>query len=374
MQGAIRPNAYRSLVFSVKSFTWLPLVVVLLSGCVPFTWAQADPLAGNASARLVVPKVPGDAYQQGLAIDPSGTRIAYASPAGIFIGNLGGSAQRVADAANNIANLVWSGDGRFLAYIELVTGPQCDASSCWATINSQRFAVKVLEIATGTLKVVAQDDGAHSLVAQPGGRFFAYQGSPYGLTLVRPEGAGSTEAFAPGFGISHFSWSPDGSLMEFDNLDDNGGGALHIVHAADKQIDTLSQSQWPAHGPLAVFWKADGMAVSVGEFSNGPNIVITEFPIGGGAPTHNAFNVSLPEGQGITNWGPLPDGRRIVGARAEPGRKYAGLSLLDPVTHSVKSFAPPVWLVSCARDGTTWVAKTVNGEGQATLYYLLTLP
>ena len=104
---------------------------------------------------------------------------------------------------------------------------------------------------------VTTTTNAETVIAE-GEEWIAFQGTPQGISLIRPDGTGSHVILGPPGDQNHPDWSPDGSQIAYVQYDGSssaamitdleGGNPRPVVESIPAELEGLSGRTQRGHG------------------------------------------------------------------------------------------------------------------------------
>lgn len=350
----------------------LSILTLGSSACqVPGMW-DPDVLAGHHSATPI--NLPAEVYQDGIAVDPKGERLAYATPDGLFIMTIGGAPQKLSAPGGSVTDLAWSPDSRFLILSEREIEPHCVGNQCSSGLSEDVYRLQRVSVADGSVTTLAEHVfGLHGIEPAPSGKWVAYQEAMGNLTVLDPE-AGTVEKISGERNVERFAWSPQGDAIAFQSRVDQADSrarSFFRIAMDTKEIQELGQldGEWVV-GLFGPVWKPDGTAIRALGTYNSLKLPVREFPIQTGEA--RSFEVGLQEDQSFRNFSASPDGSRLVATKMKSFKEADSLVSIDLEAGTVTSLAPPVSIYQWIGGGSRVLATV--GRSWPKKYYLLDLP
>jgi len=192
----------------------------------------------NGTGQRRIYKPPFDDASLATAWSPSGTRIAYVAPGGLWTMSAAGkNRKRLTKGIGDTLSPTWSPNGKQIAFVDLVKP------------HGRKYALYVMGSSGGTPRRIVK--GAYDPAWSPSGRVIAFD---YGgvLWTVRPDGTGR-KRIGPGRSPA---WALDGSRLAFDRKGDlwtmrpSGTGAREVISVpgATVGIAWSPDGHWIAYG------------------------------------------------------------------------------------------------------------------------------
>ena len=262
--------------------------------------------AGGKPRRVTGAAAGKDAKEKGGAFSPDGSRVAFLSDAGspgrtqIWVApSAGGAARRLTNVKGQLAHLLWSADGRSIAFLfvegsEQETGAlvayKRDAGVVAEKPEIQRIAVA--DAKTGAVRSISPPDlFVYDYVWSPEGRTFAAEGAVgsgtdnYWLAQLYLVDAATGEArsiWKPELQIAWPRFSPDGKWIAAIHgiMSDEGsdGGDVWVVPVDGGEAKNATPGM-PASAKT-IAWRSDG-SVQFGENVDGEGGVARVDPASG---------------------------------------------------------------------------------------------
>lgn len=309
----------------------------------------ADLLAGNQGATRLPLAVPPNMNGYAVALSPSETQLAYATPDGLFVSDLGGTARKVAEPHGSLrlGGLMWSPDGQSVLECENEIEQTCTTDShggkeCASSSADDFGRLERVAIADGTRTMLAQHVyGLNPPILLPDHQTALIIGapndnsSPVNQHLYRLDlGSGKLTPLVTDRNVRGVQVAPDGKHTAF--VDDGG---LEIVSVADGTLAGPAKLDDPAGAtPL---WSADSQTVHVVWADRLNTLPLLDFSLD--AKSGASRNIAVPQGEGVFGEGmfnEFPDGSRVLSAGATGMQQPARLDLLDLDQGAVQALLP----------------------------------
>lgn len=349
----------------------------------PDGFAGPDAFADSPQALALTASVAADAYTYSVAASPKGDRVAFASPAGVFVADAGAAPRKLAERRGPVNELIWTPDGRYLVFgereVDEVCVPQGEgrAPTCSSSSADEIYRVRRVAVADGTATTLAEHvAGFHDLAAAPSGSRVAFLRSsgpspigPWAVTVLDPE-TGAMTTISGDRQVADFAWSPDASAIAFIEPDPgmNEGGRVRGVHRATLagEVTKLGAVTGDlASGVYGPFWQPDGQAVRLAGTLQRDRVPVLEFPSQGGPTREYAVGQ-----EGFMDFRASPDGRWLLATRMkglrEPGNTVQ-ISLEDQAIHDV---GPAGMFMGWVGAGPRFLARV--GQSSVMRYYVVT--
>lgn len=348
-------------------FLLLPLAIACtleLAGCAS-PWSVVRPLSGYAWRSAGVSFLPDQTYA--VAASSDGRRLAFSTAEGLFMGDIGGQARKVADSEGGIIRLTWSGDGRHVIAWGRAYEPELTPGGS-KPAGSPPHVLKRFSVADEKLTTIAENTGWLFIQASPDGKRLAVggqlnAGDPreklylYDLETERMEAI--EEAAFVG---SHLEWSPDGAYLAAFKPGPGQTPVLQILPMSDRKPVELPQAAaFPTqcYPQLATFfWEPTGEGLTAYQLLDGQRLLLTTYsPQGAKLREKTLMAWSREPDTTYTCLRASADGQYLVGTKMgsrsqwpTPAESTVSWSI---ARDTIEEIAPPVtfhtWLGRSAR-------------------------
>jgi hypothetical protein len=342
-----------------------------------------DTLATSELARRIELAVPKTDKGLKLALDPTGTKVAYAAPDGLYVADLGGTARKVAEFNGSVREMAWTPDGNAVVLseneVEASCVPGLGGSLQCSSSSADDFArLEKVAIADGQRTLLrAHVYGLHDLTLSADHAVFI--GAAEAGTLGQWRGVqtvkladGTNQVLAPQHRVTRFGLSPDGKQVAILGPKSDQPDSADEVLTADVAGDAPKVlGDAPDRNYSGPFWNADGTTVRLLSGLNARVIPVAEFPLAG-SPGH--FDLPLPENVPGTQflYG-APDGTHVLATVVTGfgGDRQRQIISLDLDKKQVAAVLPGAEFDHWVGKGPRFVSTTGNNWPSHT-WYLVT--